>query len=607
MRNWFGGSGDAGKVADRDSNVVAINTDAAAIGAAVRPIRLEAPDAEQEVRDAVPRRRWYEIEISQWAELNLPLSGVGVVEDAHVAALLNANGAGEEVVVLEGQGNEVWLLVTKPYLDAHHSEINTVQTLLEAQRKKVLRKRVTGSVISYARAHLMGDAKVDGGQALSSPWEDSSALREFEDIVREAIKRGTSDIHISAKETETVVKYRIEGHVTVSERPLTLNRAKDIASAVYNALPDKGSNTGSMLSFETQQRAAIPLTIELEGKKERIKLRFQISPKLGGFHATMRVLFEDSERFAAGDSLEEDLEGLGYLPDQAARIAMATRKSNGSIAVAGATGSGKTVSLYTMLTHMATPDKMTFTVEDPIEGALEGVEQIQVNVTADMTPDQAISEIVKALMRMDPDIALVSEIRGRETASGYQELTQTGHKTLTTIHADSGLDIFERMASEQIGIPRNVLTGPGFFSLLMYQRLLRQMCEHCRIPLVESPAASKAEFISQLGIDPKGVYITNYEGCEHCKENPVPGVARRTVCAELVMPDFELLQLVKKEQLLEAFLYWRKNKAGLESPDSRGKTSYEVALYKMAQGLIDPSEVEEIEPFALYMERNING
>ena len=209
----------------------------------------------------------------------------------------------------------------------------------------------------------------------------------------------------------------------------------------------------------------------------------------------------------------------------------------------------------------------------------------------------------KALLRMDPDIALISEIRGRETASGFQELVQTGHQSLTTIHANNGLDIFERMASEQIGIPRHILASPGFFSLLMYQRLLRQLCDHCKIPLLKSGASEKKiALISRLGIDPAGVYVTNYKGCEHCKSNPVPGVARRSVCSEIVIPDFHLMKLLEEKDSLGAFKYWRRSRAALSSPDTNGKTSYEVAIYKMAQGLMDPSEVESIEPFELYLE-----
>lgn len=562
----------------------------------IKPIEI-AGSAREDSIDTAPRRRWYENEITQWSDLNIPSDGLRAYSNDNISSAIQSRDASNEMLLLSAGPSEVWMLVTKAYYSTQLNEMNTVHSLLEAQDKTVIKKCVTSSMIHHARSQSELGDNVNNSHA--DVENNSDALREFTEIVREGMQRGASDIHVSGMLNNTQIKYRIEGHMVASVRPISLNRAEAILRAAYANLSEKGSNTGTQLSFETQQRTAI------EMKDDRVKLRFQITPRLGGFHCTMRIMFEDSERFGKGESLYLDLVKRGYLPDQARRIALVTRKSAGGIIVAGVTGSGKTISLYTILSHIATPDKQTFTVEDPVEGALgPHVSQIQVNITADQDADKAISEIVKAILRMDPDTALVSEIRGKETGAGFQEMVLTGHRSLSTVHTGSGIDIYERLASSQIGIPRHVLSGPDFLSLLIYQALLRRLCDGCKIPLTNSEGSDyQIAQMDRLGIDPKGVYVTNHEGCDQCRKNPVPGVAGRTLCAEVITPSFELLALLKDEQLLEAYKAWRKGRAALDKPESEGKTAYEVGIYKMSIGQIDPSELEAIEPIDLYLEK----
>ena len=338
-------------------------------------------------------RRWYEIEIAEWSELGLPLDGASLYSDESFDSVLGDEDQQKEILLIAAKDKHIWILVTEAHYTRYLRETETVYSLIEGQGNKVLRRRVNAFVIQQARTQLRrGESGTKDRD--TNPLVDSLALQVFEDIVREGVMRGASDIHISGKEGDSKIKYRIEGHMVTSDRPILFEESKVMVRAVYNTLPDKGSNSGSMITFETQQRAAIPMSIAIDGKHEPIKLRFQISPKKGGYHATMRVLFENAKRFAGGESLFADLVRLGFLEDQAKRIELATRKTNSGIATAGVTGSGKTVTLYTMLSHMATPDKMTYSVEDPIEGALSGVEQIQVNTTADVDADKAVSEIV---------------------------------------------------------------------------------------------------------------------------------------------------------------------------------------------------------------------
>ncbi|NEX64219.1 GspE/PulE family protein [Noviherbaspirillum galbum] len=543
-------------------------------------------------------RAWYDHEVQEWSELDFHRSQVSLYADPTLARL-TAGEHGKEICVFQQREGKVTLLVTRNLLARHRTTFDNVLTVLERQRLEVVKHVATASVIRYAVDYVASQHQASTDRGLSQ----SSALREFLDVVREAALRGSSDIHFCAREGGAVILFRVEGQIVRSGRPLSYRRCQDLIRAVYNSMPDKGSNSGSLITFETQQRAAIPCEVDINGKAEALKLRFQITPALGGFDAVMRILWQSGVSFQKGDSLKSDLVRLGYLDDQATRISLAAMKTAGGIVLAGVTGSGKTTTLYSMLGHIATETKKTYSVEDPIEGKLQNVSQIQVQTTEDMDTDQAISEIVKSLMRLDPDVTMVSEIRGIETGSAFKQLIQTGHQTLSTVHASSALDIYERLAAPEIGIPRHVLSSPDFLTLLIYQKLLRKLCEHCKIPLRESDLPQDKIASCELLGDTGRMYVTNLKGCPHCSGAAVKGVAGRTVCAEVILPDHTLLRLLQEERSIEGYQHLRQRIAPLHEPSSRGKQALEVAIYKMCEGIIDPREVEqEFQPLELYVE-----
>jgi general secretion pathway protein E len=552
--------------------------------------------------DATPakHRAWHEIEVREWSELSFPQADLRFYADPVLTRLLGEK-LNKDIGLLQIQSGRVVLLVTREFLIKHKAEFDNVLMHLERQHVDALKVVATPNVIRYAFDHLSSSNAIHSDRGLST----SSALKEFMDVVRDAAERGSSDIHFCAREEGSAILYRVEGQIARSGQPISYKRSQDLIRAVYNSMPDKGSNSGSLITFETQQRAAIPCTVTIKDKVESLKLRFQITPALSGFDAVMRILWQSGVNFRKGKSLKDDLLRLGYLEDQAHRISLAAMKTAGGIVLAGVTGSGKTTTLYSMLGHIAIKDKKTYSVEDPIEGKLFNVTQIQVNTTEDMNADEAISEIVKSLLRLDPDVTMVSEIRGLETGSAFKQLIQTGHQTLSTVHASSAMDIYERLASSEIGVPRHVLSSPDFLSLLIYQKLLRKLCEHCKIPLRDAGLSEeKLRTYDKIG-DISKMYVTNSKGCPHCQHNAVKGVSGRTVCAEVILPAHKLLNLLQNQHGLEAFQHLRAKKTALDDRNSKGKLAIEVAMYKMTQGLVDPREVEqEFEPLELYLELN---
>ncbi|SNT21916.1 Type II secretory pathway ATPase GspE/PulE or T4P pilus assembly pathway ATPase PilB [Noviherbaspirillum humi] len=510
---------------------------------------------------------------------------------------------GKSIIVMQSLEERRSYVVAQPkYFDERRVLIFRLRKLLETSvgTQPVVFYGDRMLIQSLARTYDLN------GQDGEDEEPRSEEISEFMEIVRDAVKRSTSDIHICARDTGCQILYRTKGTLIRSGRTMTLNRAKDLVRAVYNTKPDKGSNTGSVITFERQQRAAIPCVIPINGKQENVKLRFEITPAIGGFDAVMRILRQSSETFRRGESLQADLEKLGYLPDQAHMIGLAARKTIGGIVLSGQTGSGKTTTLYSMMAHIAHRGRKCYSVEDPVEGRLFGVTQIQIQVNEDMDADEATSALVKSLMRLDPDVALVSEIRGVETASAFKQLIQTGHQSLTTVHANSALGIFERLSSPEIGISKEVLAAPDFLSILVYQKLLRRLCDACKIPLLGTNEDPGLVQRVHRFVDPAKVYVRHEEGCDVCRaSSPIPGIADLTVCAEVVIPNQELLALLQEGKQFDAYRLLRGQRKPFDHPDSHGKSVMDVAIYKMSQGWIDPKELEhELEPLDLYWERN---
>ena len=153
---------------------------------------------------------------------------------------------------------------------------------------------------------------------------------------------------------------------------------------------------------------------------------------------------------------------------------------------------------------------------------------------------------LRVVLRADPDILMVGEIRDQETCSLFKTFIQTGHQGLTTVHASSAIDIPQRLTSSELQLPRDTLGSKNFISALVYQRLVPALCPHCKVPM------SKADWVSddfrkllrnKFGLDPETLFVTHPEGCEFCDHMGSKGV---TVAAEIVVPDNHLRRLLRE-------------------------------------------------------------
>lgn len=289
--------------------------------------------------------------------------------------------------------------------------------------------------------------------ALSS--EDAPVVKFVNRILVDAIKRGVSDIHFEPYEHEYRIRYRQDG---------LLN---EVASPPVNLAGRISARIKIMSSLDISERR-IPQDGRFKMKLSRtraIDFRVSTCPTVAGEKIVMRILDPGSAKLG--------IEALGFSPLQKKHFLWAINRPQGMILVTGPTGSGKTVSLYTALNILNTIETNICTAEDPVEIKVPGINQVNINVKAGLT----FSDALRSFLRQDPDIIMVGEIRDLETAEIAVKAAQTGHLVLSTLHTNSAAETLTRLVN--MGIPSfNIASS---VSIIIAQRLVRRLCEHCKI------------------------------------------------------------------------------------------------------------------------------
>ncbi|AGB81078.1 type II secretory pathway, ATPase PulE/Tfp pilus assembly pathway, ATPase PilB [Serratia sp. FGI94] len=325
------------------------------------------------------------------------------------------------------------------------------------------------------------EAAETGGPTLDDD-ADAPAVNFINQTLRSAIQRRASDIHFEPYQQQLSIRLRIDGVLqTVSPPPLALSqriiaRLKIMAQLdiAERRLPQDGQ-----------------LGVQLD--RSRYSMRISTLPTLYGEKVVLRILQTDRQ--------DLPLEQLGMTEDDRAQFAAALAAPQGMILVTGPTGSGKTVTLYSGLHQLNDRQRNLCSVEDPVEIPLFGVNQTQVNGKIDLS----FSRVLRALLRQDPDVIMIGEIRDGETAEIAVKAAQTGHLVLSTLHTNSTSETLTRLTN--MGIPGYLLAAS--LRLVIAQRLVRRLCLHCRHRQTETlhfPAA----------LWPQPLTPWRAEGCEHC-------------------------------------------------------------------------------------------
>jgi general secretion pathway protein E len=322
--------------------------------------------------------------------------------------------------------------------------------------------------------------------------DDAPIIRLINGLIAEAVRAGASDIHIEPFETDLVVRLRIDGvmreilKLPVRLAPLIVSRIKVMArlDIAERRVPQDGR-----------------IALALGGKS--LDVRVSTLPSRAGERVVLRIL--DKEQ--ASLSLDQ----LGMTGATLDAFSAALAEPNGVILVTGPTGSGKTTTLYAGLSVLNDTERNILTIEDPVEYALEGVGQTQVNPKVGMT----FAAGLRAILRQDPDVVMVGEIRDSETAQIAVQAALTGHLVLSTVHTNDAVGAVTRL--RDLGIEPFLLAST--LRLIVAQRLVRRLCLACRRPAPAQGAAAK-----MLGLEP-GETIYRAAGCEACAHTGYQGRA----------------------------------------------------------------------------------
>ena len=388
------------------------------------------------------------------------------------------------------------------------NEILTKTYQLDSNEAKQLMNDIGSEVDFFSIAEDLGSSSED----LLESEDDAPIIRLINAMLSEAIKEGASDVHVECYEKELVIRFRVDGILKEIMRqprqmgPLLISRIKVMAKLdiAEKRVPQDGR-----------------ITLRIGGRA--VDVRVSTLPSSHGERVVLRLLDKNAVHLELAD--------LGMTEDNREKIQSIIRKPHGIILVTGPTGSGKSTTLYAALSNVDTKALNVMTVEDPIEYDLEGVGQTQVNAKVDMT----FARGLRAILRQDPDVVMVGEIRDTETAEIAVQASLTGHLVLSTLHTNTAIGAITRL--RDMGIEPFLLSSTLLGVLA--QRLVRTLCPECK-EKYKATAKEKEMVGISTGED---VYLYRPVGCKACNNTGYKG---RTGIHELLLVNNEVRESINE-------------------------------------------------------------
>ena len=428
--------------------------------------------------------------------------------------------AKQSVIPFDQNNEEISVAISNPH---NYELINFIE---KKTKFKVSAHYATPKEIKAALKAYNKDVNEKFTKLLAGAMKDPTKIESLQDaakildtIILFAYQNEASDIHLEPSKDFLVVRYRIDGilHV-IAELPV----------AILELLATRIKVLANLRTDEHRAAQDGRIKIDLEGNE--ITLRVSIVPTYDGEKAVMRILSSNRQ--------ELNLEALGYNSHNLEVIKSNMLKTNGIILMTGPTGSGKTTTLYTLLKQLNSPEVNISTIQDPIEYRLEGINQIQVNNKADLT----FANGLRSLLRQDPDIIMVGEIRDEETAGIAINAALTGHLVLATLHTNDASSTLPRML--EMGVEEFLLSATA--KLVIAQRLVRRICDKCKTTFEIDPAQfkeleKKYALTENLGevlakFSEKGkIVVAKGEGCATCNDSGFKG--RRSISEVIEVSD----------------------------------------------------------------------
>ena len=390
-------------------------------------------------------------------------------------------------------------------------KVGVRSTIDEILQKSESAQRVLDEASEDFRIQLVQEDE-DGEEILSidriTTDTSSPIIKLVDSTMFNAIQRRASDIHVETRDTEVIIKYRIDGVLYQAMEPIDKRHHQTIISRI---------KVMSELDI-AEKRVPQDGRFKLRLKGRTIDFRVSIMPSVHGEDCVIRILDKESMN---EDFKNLRLDILGFDDETMRKLRKFIREPYGMVLVTGPTGSGKTTTLYACLSEIQTSEDKIVTIEDPVEYQLRGITQIPVNEKKGLT----FARGLRSILRHDPDKIMVGEIRDPETAQIAIQSALTGHLVFTTVHANNVVDVLGRFLNMNVDLYNFV----SALNCVLAQRLVRKICKHCR-----RPVAASRDLLEESGLDPN-VYadFTFHEGAG-CIECNGTGFHGRLAVSELL-------------------------------------------------------------------------
>jgi type II secretory ATPase GspE/PulE/Tfp pilus assembly ATPase PilB-like protein len=393
-----------------------------------------------------------------------------------------------------------------------------------------------------------GAAKMNDETQLRGDYK-SPMVRLVDAVLNDAVHHGASDLHFEPEEKFLRVRYRIDGKMV---------QIRSVHKDYWSAIAVRIKIMSGMNIAETRKPQDGRIEAEILGRK--IDFRVSTQPTINGENIVMRILDEKQSVMT--------LDKLGFSEHCIDILKKIVKRPEGVIILTGPTGSGKTTTLYTVLNYINSIDKNIMTLEDPVEYHIPLIRQS--NIKSDIGMDFATG--IKAILRQDPDVILVGEIRDKETAITAIQAAMTGHQVYSSLHTNDALSAIPRLMN--IGVPNYLMSG----SLIgiIAQRLARKLCSHCKkeMPIEDH---EKKLLGSRFAVVNK---LYRAVGCDKCSGSGYKG---RTAISEILPFDRELDEMVVQGQTRKDMLKYALNNGFIPM--------VEDGLEKVVSGMIDLKEL----------------
>jgi len=352
---------------------------------------------------------------------------------------------------------------------------------------------------------LLDEIETDGSE-LSEMAQEASVIRLVNEILVEAIESRASDVHIESQETALIIRYRIDGMLQPQPVPPEINQFR---AAIISRL-----KIMSRLNI-AEKRLPQDGRMKLKVSGREIDVRVSVIPMIHGEGIVMRLLDKTAMVF--------DLAGLGMSQQNHQIFRELIRHPHGIILVTGPTGSGKTTTLYSALLEIRAPQTKIITTEDPVEYQLEGINQIQVHPKIGLT----FGHSLRSILRHDPDVVLVGEIRDLETGENAIQASLTGHLVFSTLHTNDAAGAYTRLVD--MGVEPFLMAST--VEAVMGQRLVRSLCKKCKERYHPAADELPPDFPADR-LEEQGGELWRPVGCRQCRKT---GFAGRTGLFELLV------------------------------------------------------------------------